>query len=195
MRENDYWEYLGDATLTTSSTTQMQYQIVTLLADGSFHSGEEMAEMFGVSRTAIWKQLKTIREQWGLEVFAVRGKGYRLAQSLELLDQGKIEQGLTPTAQKLLSRLKIEGCIDSTNSQLMDAGAAGMASGCACLAEQQSAGRGRRGRKWVSPFGSNIYLSLLWRYSLGIAHLSGLSLAVGLGVVRSLSCWVSVESA
>ncbi|MES9859041.1 MAG: bifunctional biotin--[acetyl-CoA-carboxylase] ligase/biotin operon repressor BirA [Sedimenticola sp.] len=165
---------------------ETRYKIVRLLADGRFHSGEEMAGSLAVSRAAIWKQLKAVKEQLGLEVFAVRGKGYRLAQPLELLDQEKIEQALTPSIREHLYRLEIHPRLDSTNSYLMQAGNDGSASGHVCLVEQQTAGKGRRGREWVSPFGSNIYLSLLWRYSLGLADLSGLSLAVGLGVVRSL---------
>ncbi|MES9859100.1 MAG: bifunctional biotin--[acetyl-CoA-carboxylase] ligase/biotin operon repressor BirA [Sedimenticola sp.] len=172
--------------MVTSTNTATRYKIVRLLADGRFHSGEEMAASFSVSRAAIWKQLKVIQGELGLQVFAVRGKGYRLAHPLELLDQEQIEQNLTPSARLQLTQIDIESRLDSTNSYLTKAGADGAASGHVCLAEQQSAGKGRRGRQWVSPFGSNVYLSLLWRYSLGMAELSGLSLAVGLGVVRGL---------
>jgi BirA family biotin operon repressor/biotin-[acetyl-CoA-carboxylase] ligase len=74
----------------------------------------------------------------------------------------------------------------STNTYLRDRALAGAASGTVCLAEMQTAGRGRHGRAWVSPFAGNLYLSLLWRTSLGAAGLGGLSLAAGVGVLRAL---------
>lgn len=156
------------------------------MADGRFHSGEALATKYSISRAAIWKQFQVIKEELGLEVFAVRGKGYRLATRLELLDRHLIEEALTPSARQLMSKLEIRSRLDSTNSYLMQVGRDGGTIGHACLAEQQLAGRGRRGREWISPYGSNIYLSLLWSYNLGLADLSGLSLAVGLGVVRGL---------
>ncbi|MCB1859985.1 MAG: bifunctional biotin--[acetyl-CoA-carboxylase] ligase/biotin operon repressor BirA [Gammaproteobacteria bacterium] len=160
--------------------------IVRALADGGFRSGEELAATYKITRAAVWKHISEIRKDWGLSVFAVRGKGYRLAAPLELLDRIKITQALSDKALEWMSVLEIKGRIDSTNSYLMSRLAKELPSGCACLAEQQTAGRGRRGRTWVSPFGSNIYLSIYWKFDVDLAGISGLSLAAGLAVVKSL---------
>jgi BirA family biotin operon repressor/biotin-[acetyl-CoA-carboxylase] ligase len=161
-------------------------QILEILADGKFHSGTELANRLGLSRSAIWKQLRALRKQ-GLEYIAVTGKGYRLTLAIELLDEQKIRSDLSPELQHLVSRVKVFDQIDSTNSFLMSKAKQGLDSGTICIAEHQTAGRGRRGREWVSPFGSNIYLSILWHFSSGPSSISALSLAVGVAVVRALS--------
>jgi BirA family biotin operon repressor/biotin-[acetyl-CoA-carboxylase] ligase len=160
--------------------------ILTRLADGRFHSGEDLAQACGISRAAVWKHIKLLRVSYGLEVFSVRGKGYRLDRPLELLDEGWIRTLLSKAARVRLGQLEILYQLDSTNSYLMERALKGAPTGSVCLAEQQTAGRGRRGRRWISPFGRNIYLSMLWRFQKGPAELSGLSLAAGLAVVRSL---------
>jgi len=164
----------------------LRFSIIRQLADGRFHSGEELAESCGITRAAIWKQIKKIQELLDMEIFSVRGKGYRLTQPLELLDREKILAAMTPGSQTRLQKLEIHQSIESTNACLLDQVPNDRISGHACLAEQQTAGRGRRGRQWISPFGNNIYFSLLWEFAFGPAQLSGLSLAAGLSVVRSL---------
>ncbi len=121
-----------------------------------------------------------------MEIFSVRGKGYRLTHPLELLDEEKILAAMSPESQELLQSLEIHQSIESTNACLLGQEPSDKISGQICLAEQQTAGRGRRGRPWISPFGNNIYFSLLWNFAMGPAQLSGLSLAAGLSVVRSL---------
>ncbi len=121
-----------------------------------------------------------------MEIFSVRGKGYRLTYPLELLDKDKIMTAMGQEGLELLQGLEIHQSIESTNAHLMELDAGSRVSGQVCLAEQQTAGRGRRGRHWVSPYGNNIYFSLLWKFAMGPAQLSGLSLAAGLSLVRSL---------
>ncbi len=164
-----------------------RYQLIRCLADGKFHSGEQLAQQLGLSRAAVWKQIKGLREQWGMEIHAVTGRGYRLARPLELLQQERILALLSPETRASLSGLEIHDSIGSTSQQLMQQAAAGAPSGQVCLAERQTAGRGRRGRKWISPYGSNIYLSLLWQFPLAPIELSGVSLAAGLAVMRALN--------
>jgi BirA family transcriptional regulator, biotin operon repressor / biotin---[acetyl-CoA-carboxylase] ligase len=159
--------------------------LLKLLADGQFHSGTDLAEAVGISRSAVWKHLQAL-EALGLALTAVSGKGYRLPQALELLDATTIRRALTPESAMLLQQLEVHDIIASTNSHLMTYARQGSPQAVACLAEYQSAGRGRRGKHWVSPYGHNIYLSLLWHYQAGPATLSGLSLAVGVGVMRVL---------
>jgi len=160
----------------------VRYELIELLSDGRFHSGEDLAARLGVTRAAVWKQVRSL-EGLGFDIQAVRGKGYRLAAPLELLDAGHIrrELGELPVADVRVLRE-----VDSTNTWLRQAAMRGAPSGSLCLAEYQHRGRGRRGRSWVSPFGANICLSLLWRFATGPGRLSGLSLASGVAVLRAL---------
>ncbi len=162
--------------------SQQQKQILHILADGQFHSGTEISELLGVTRSAIWKHLTGL-DKLGIEFSAISGKGYRLDLPLNLLDYDKI---LAQLAHSSLSALEIFDQIDSTNAYLVEQAHAGADSGTVCLAEHQTAGKGRRGREWVSPFGQNIYLSILWRFQNGPAAIAGLSLAAGVAVVKTL---------
>jgi BirA family biotin operon repressor/biotin-[acetyl-CoA-carboxylase] ligase len=159
--------------------------LLRLLSDNCFHSGEELAAALGVSRTAVWKHIHEL-ETLGLEVSALPGKGYRVLSPLELLDESFIRAALRPEAAQLLAAIELHDEIDSTNTHLMRAAAAGARTGTVCLAETQTAGRGRIGRNWISPFGANIYLSLLWRFE-DPSRVAGLSLAVGVAVIRALA--------
>ena len=161
-------------------------RIIRQLADGRLHSGEDLAQVLGISRAAVWKAIHKAGEALGLEVYVVRGRGYRLAEPIELLDAERILGAIPPHNRHRIARLELHEDIDSTNSYLMRAAQQGASSGTLCLAERQQAGRGRRGRAWVSPFGTNIYLSLLWCYPFGPAAFSGLSLAVGAAVASVL---------
>ncbi|WP_017364552.1 biotin--[acetyl-CoA-carboxylase] ligase [Methylococcus capsulatus] len=158
-------------------------RLLSLLADGGFHSGETIAASAGCSRTGVWKRIAELRAL-GVEVHAVPGMGYRLAHPLELLDGEVIAGALTGTAAEAIGLIEVHEQLDSTNDHLMRRAAEGAPAGTVCLAERQSAGRGRIGRTWVSPLSGNVYLSLLWRF--GRAGFSGLSLAVGVAVVRAL---------
>jgi BirA family transcriptional regulator, biotin operon repressor / biotin---[acetyl-CoA-carboxylase] ligase len=161
-------------------------ELIRLLADGAYHSGEDLARSLGVSRTAIWKAVRKTAEQFDLVLERAPGRGYRLAAPLELLDPALIRGALSPAGRTRLVRLDVHPRIDSTNARLLADAAVGAPAGSICLAEAQSAGRGRRGRTWVSPFGANLYLSILWRYPLGPAALGGLSLAAGATVAAVL---------
>lgn len=160
-------------------------RIVELLADGQFHSGDELGRELGISRAAVWKQIQKLEEK-GLEVFSVKGKGYKLHTPVELLLPERIRSHMSDAALGLLTDIEVHGVVSSTNDIAMRSAADGVASGYVCLAEQQTAGRGRRGRTWVSPFGSNIYLSAVWHFYGGAAALEGLSLATGIAVAETL---------
>ena len=162
-----------------------QKKILILLADGEFHSGTELADALGISRSAVWKQINGLVEL-GLSHSAVSGKGYRLDKSLELLAASKINEVVNDQTRALISSLEIHDQIDSTNRYLVERSQHNVPSGAVCFAEYQTAGKGRRGRQWVSPYGSNIYLSILWRFQQGPAAISGLSLAIGVAVIRAL---------
>lgn len=158
--------------------------ILGLLADGLFHSGEELGANLGISRAAVSKQLAVLRER-GLEIDVVHGKGYRLRDPFDLLDAAKIvsyvgNEGLLQTQQLL-----VEAEVASTNDVLMGLVKEGR-SFLVCLAERQLAGRGRRGRSWLSPFAGNFYGSFSWTFHGGFPSLEGLSLAVGVAVAEAL---------
>lgn len=160
----------------------LRRRLLSLLSDGEFHSGEALGASMGVSRMAVWKHLKALREM-GIDLTVLRGKGYRLPYSLELLERERILAAATVSG--------IEGIdvfleVDSTNNWLREQALKGAPSGTVCVSEMQSAGRGRRGRSWVSPFAANLYLSLLWRSASGAAALGGLSLVTGIAVLRAL---------
>lgn len=160
-------------------------QLLALLADGHFHSGTELARVLAVSRTAVWKHLQALADL-GVEVSAVSGKGYKLQRPLHLLDSRQIDTYLDERAGGLISQIDIFPVIASTNAYLSELALGGQFAGRVCLAEYQTSGKGRRGRTWVSPFGHNIYLSVLWHYAEGPAAIAGLSLAMGVAVVKAL---------
>lgn len=168
-----------------SAETALLHTVLACLSDGQFHSGTQLGDQAGCSRSAVWKVIQRLQLA-GLEVFSVRGKGYRLATPLELLDTESICAVLTPAQRDVLQELEVFLDIDSTNAWLLERAREGAPGGCACLAEHQRVGRGRRGRRWISPFGGNLYFSLLWRFGSGAAQLGGLSLVVAVVVTRVL---------
>jgi BirA family transcriptional regulator, biotin operon repressor / biotin---[acetyl-CoA-carboxylase] ligase len=162
-----------------------QKAILSLLADGQFHSGTELAGTLNISRSAIWKHLNGLTEL-GLQHHAIRGKGYRLEKPLELLEGNEILDAVDGRFYLLINSFEIFDQIPSTNTYLVGRALANAPSGAICFAERQTAGKGRRGRHWVSPFGNNIYLSILWRFQTSPLAVSGLSLAIGVAVIRAL---------
>ncbi|MFC1748971.1 bifunctional biotin--[acetyl-CoA-carboxylase] ligase/biotin operon repressor BirA [Pseudomonadota bacterium] len=160
-------------------------QLLRILSDNRFHSGERIGEAMGISRTAVWKHIQALQTM-GVDCYSVSGKGYRLSQPIELLDKAEIELSLSRDGRSLLSQLELHPQIHSTNSHLMENRRL-LQKGHACLAELQTNGRGRRGRQWVSPFARNLYLSLYWYFDISPAMISGLGLAVGVGIVRALN--------
>lgn len=162
-------------------------RLLRILADGNFHSGEELGQLLGISRAAIWKQLQKLEEIVDLQLESVKGKGYRLLGGVELLDTELIMPAVSAPAKLLLHSLNIIEQIDSTNRLAIELAQKGAPRGCIVLAEQQTAGRGRRGRLWVSPFARNIYCSVIWEFDAGAAALEGLSLAVGVAVAQALT--------
>jgi BirA family biotin operon repressor/biotin-[acetyl-CoA-carboxylase] ligase len=165
---------------------QQRFNLLRLLADGRFHSGSALGAALGISRSAVWKHISGFTGL-GIDIHAVRGRGYRLSRQLELLSTEHILQAISDDARSLIHELDIFDEIDSTNDYLMNKAISGSPSGAVCMAERQQAGRGRHGRRWFSPYARNIYLSMLWRFPTGPDALAGLGLAVGVGVIRALN--------
>jgi BirA family transcriptional regulator, biotin operon repressor / biotin---[acetyl-CoA-carboxylase] ligase len=162
--------------------SQFTFPILHLLADGQFHSGEALAQHFKVTRATIWNAVKHA-ESLGVEVFSVRGRGYKLPQAIELLDNNEVLKAIGE--QRAWFNLQILDEVKSTNTYLMQNKNAAHAT---CIAAHvQTNGKGRRGRTWISALGSSLTFSLLWRFQCGAAALSGLSLAVGVALIRALN--------
>jgi len=164
-----------------------EYQLLRVLADAEFHSGETLAGQFSVTRAAIWKRVQNLNQIPGIGIQSVRGKGYRLPAALDLLDVDAILVRIGSGLRPRLPELQLLPVIYSTNEYLLNQCNPLLHSGHACVAEHQSAGRGRRGRQWVSVFGKNVCLSLAWRFDLSMADLAGLSIAAGVAVARVLT--------
>ena len=158
---------------------QNPLKLIEILADGEFHSGEELAASFGITRAGINKYMKVLRE-WGLDFTSVQGKGYCLIAPIDLIKKCKIDHYYQAD-----SRCEILPIIDSTNQYLLDK-IGQLRSGDCCVAEFQSKARGRRGRRWFSPFGSNLYFSMYWQLEQGVAAAMGLSLVVGIVIADTL---------
>ena len=144
-----------------------------------------MGAEIGCSRAAIWKIVQSLQNT-GVEIYSVRGRGYRLARGIELLSAADILASMQPLLRSHVEQLHVHYEMRSTNAYLLERSRQSDYSGHVCFAESQSEGRGRRGREWVSPFGGNIYMSLLWRFPTGAMQLGGLSLAIAVAVARAL---------
>jgi BirA family biotin operon repressor/biotin-[acetyl-CoA-carboxylase] ligase len=154
--------------------------LVHALGDGRFHSGEELGAAAGIGRAAVWKLVEQLRDA-GLRVDAVRGRGYRLGGAVELLDEAALATHLGRSLP-----VEVRFRCASTNRLLLERARAG-AGAQALLTEVQSAGRGRWGRRWVSPFGNAVCLSVLWQFPPLPHGLAGLSLAVAVGAAEALA--------
>lgn len=170
-------------------TNSVKESLIKQLATGQFVSGQAVGELLGISRAAVSKHIRGLSDM-GLDVYRVTGKGYRIAEPLTLLDKKKIEQRLPP---ETLPNIEIYSDISSTNDYLMSHIQKNIPQGSVCLAEHQSAGRGRRGRQWISPFGSHIYMSMYWHLEQGMSAAMGLSVVAALAVSDAIKSLYQIE--
>jgi BirA family biotin operon repressor/biotin-[acetyl-CoA-carboxylase] ligase len=159
------------------------FPLLRLLADSSFHSGEQLGAALGLTRSAVWHAIHALETQ-GLALNKLRGRGYRLARPADLLAAADVLAAAGGAAPAL--SLDIVDSCASTNSLLLERARAGAAHASVLACELQLAGRGRLGRSWQSGLASGLAFSLLWRFERGAAGLAGLSLAVGVAVARAL---------
>ncbi|HLF11359.1 MAG TPA: biotin--[acetyl-CoA-carboxylase] ligase [Gammaproteobacteria bacterium] len=157
--------------------------LLRALADGEPHSGEDLARAFGVTRAAVWKQIGKL-ERWGLYVNAVPGLGYRLQRRIDLLDVESLRGCLHSDVAGRIGRLELFTEVPSTNRHLLDQEPPSPGELDVCIAEYQSAGRGRRGRRWNTPLGGGLCLSVAAQFVDNPPELSALTLAVGVVVRR-----------
>jgi BirA family biotin operon repressor/biotin-[acetyl-CoA-carboxylase] ligase len=174
--------------MTTGVAAARTWQLLNMLADGEFHSGEILARQLGVTRASVFNALADV-EEYGVSVQRIRGRGYRLARPWQRLERGEVARWLGKDAAQFDIGIMPQAA--SSNALLLqragpDSPGGGARSGSVLAVELQTAGRGRMGRTWHSGLGNALTFSLLWRFDCGLNALSGLSLAVGVAVVRAL---------
>lgn len=158
------------------------YKILTILQDGQFHSGEELGAKLSITRSAIWKAIKQLSEI-GIPILSITGRGYCIKGGLNLLNQATIDGFIDPNVRSQL-HLELFDQVESTNDILLKRSNNNHYD--VAIAEQQTDGRGRCARHWVSPYGHNIYCSIRWNSNRDPFELSGLSLAIAVSIVRTL---------
>lgn len=159
-------------------------QILALLSCGQFVSGEQLATELGISRAAVNKHIDAL-ETYGVAIYSVKGRGYKLANPISLIDASRLVQSIDNRCFYFDEIASTNGFMLSHTTELKN--------GDVCVAEYQSAGRGRRGRTWVSPYGHHLYFSLFWTFPQGMAQAMGLSLVVACTLVEVLKSF-GVES-
>lgn len=176
--------------------------LLRALADGEPHSGEELARRFGVTPAAVAKHAAQLEERWALDMSAVPGVGLRLAQPIDLLDTSELRRAVSRrvaalgnTARWRLGALEVATEVPSTNRVLLERAAPEPGVLDVCLAEYQTAGRGRRGRAWQTPLGCGVCLSVAWQFAATPTQVSALTLAIGVVAARAVAamCGVRVE--
>lgn len=161
-------------------TNENVHKLLKILNDLEYHDGSNLGEALGITRAAIWKLIKKLKA-YGIAIQSCQSKGYRLLKPLILLDEKKIKAAHN-TAKM---HLEIFEKIDSTNDYLKKQ-ALSMQQIAICLAEMQTAGKGRLNREWYSPFAENIYLSLRYPLTTDISQLNGISLLAGLAICKAI---------
>ncbi|GAB4222644.1 MAG: bifunctional biotin--[acetyl-CoA-carboxylase] ligase/biotin operon repressor BirA [Gammaproteobacteria bacterium] len=163
------------------------YKIIDTLSDGEFHLGTDMGAALNITRSAIWKTVKQLSEL-GITLETNTQQGYRIPNGLSLLTAKELTRFVSPQNRHFLRQLHLFNEIDSTSNFLLALNERGQGNKQPqfCLAEFQSAGRGRRGRTWVSPYAASIHLSVLWHFTRDHSQLAGLSLAIAVAVIRAL---------
>ncbi len=160
-------------------------RLISLLSDGEIHSGSKLGRLMGVTRTSIWKVIPSLQEL-SVPVEIIKGKGYRIKGGLDLLHKNKILSLLPQNISSLVDIDLLLNCSSTNDFLSTSSDEIKFGHYVICLAENQTAGRGRRGRTWVSPFAKNICCSISFVLEGGVEVLNGLSLVVGVAVAKTL---------
>jgi BirA family biotin operon repressor/biotin-[acetyl-CoA-carboxylase] ligase len=165
----------------------LTFAILRILDDGNYHSGTALGQALNVSRASISNALRDL-DRYGLTIHKVRGRGYCWLNPVQWLSIDQIRQYLSGMADSL--QIEVQDVVESTNSLLLqraiDRSLSHDGKKQVLIAELQTQGRGRRGRSWLSGLGDSLTFSILWQSRCTVDGLSGLSLAVGVAVIRAL---------
>lgn len=166
-------------------TLPLAQRVLRRLSNAGFASGQELAVELGVTRSAIWKAVHLL-EDAGVRIEAVSNRGYRLADGIAALDSVDIGVRLPAIARARIAHCEVAWSLPSTNAALLAGAEPPPGQAFVLLAEQQTAGRGRRGREWIAPLGGALCLSLAWTFEELPRDLASLSLVVGTCALRAL---------
>lgn len=160
------------------------YRILELLRrQEGFLSGEDIGRELSITRAAVWKGIKKLREE-GYEIEAVTNRGYRLTNPETMYNKRELEQGLKTKTMGQTIYFYEE--TDTTNNRARELALEGAPEGTLVVAEKQTAGRGRRGKVWESPLGTGIWMSLVLRPQIMPAEASVLTLLCGLATAEAI---------
>ncbi len=170
----------------------MKSEILEALREtDGYVSGQDLCNKFGVSRTAVWKAIKQLKEA-GYEIEAVPNKGYHIVSAPDLMNKVELEsiRNTTWAGQEIY----YYDVTDSTNIRAKELAEEGHPSGTLVVADRQEAGRGRRGRSWDSPSGTGIFMTLLLKPEMNPNHASMLTLVAAMAVARAISKCAGTEA-
>lgn len=170
----------------------MKEEILRLLrsADG-YISGQELCNRFGVSRTAVWKAINQLKEA-GYEIEAQQNKGYRLMAAPDLMTEAEIKSLMH--TEWVAKEVLYFDTIDSTNTKAQELAEKGYPSGTLVVADKQESGKGRRGRSWVSPSGTGIFMTLMIKPDINPNNASMLTLVAALAVTKAITSVTGEEA-
>lgn len=170
----------------------MKEEILRLLrsADG-YISGQELCNRFGVSRTAVWKAINQLKEA-GYEIEAQQNKGYRLMAAPDLMSEAEIKSLMH--TEWVAKEVLYFDTIDSTNTKAQELAEKGYQSGTLVVADKQESGKGRRGRSWVSPSGTGIFMTLMIKPDINPNNASMLTLVAALAVAKAITSVTGEEA-
>ena len=170
----------------------MKEEILRLLrsADG-YISGQELCNRFGVSRTAVWKAINQLKEA-GYEIEAQQNKGYRLMAAPDLMTEAEIKSLMH--TEWVAKEVLYFDTIDSTNTKAQELAEKGYPSGTLVVADKQESGKGRRGRSWVSPSGTGIFMTLMIKPDINPNNASMLTLVAALAVAKAITSVIGEEA-
>jgi len=171
---------------TTAQAAVRRQRVLVALSNGAFHTSEKLAKRTRIPRTSLAKIIASLREL-GIEIEVEPRQGMRLPRAVDLYDKNTLLEAMSLASRGALVRTDVLLTVDSTNRFVADIDA-GLPPGAAqlCVAELQNAGRGRRGRSWLAPFGTGICMSVGWQFAEPPPTFSALSLAVGVATVTAL---------
>ena len=159
--------------------------ILEILSDGAYHDGTSLGETLQISRAAVWKNIQKLQATYNINVNSIKNKGYALREPFIPLNKDLLQSMLPPT-----TKLYVFESLPSTQTYLSSLSSPHPV---VCLAEKQTSGKGRLGRHWYSPFGHNIYLSILYPFQKDISELSGLSLMVSMSILKAFALFFKIN--